>query len=190
MGVVLVGVWLLAPLVIFAADATTLPAQKAKSDPPANCQLILEGRKIDALTVADRNGTLTTFKNPGNTVMLPAGEYRIIMVDVTGGFSLITPDLAREPLTTWPPTRNFLLALSPDKPCRPNIGMPLKVDIHVSTDRVGNLIKARYSDSIRDEGNRTYHSARSSTRESPPTFTIYKGEQDITAKGDGSLEYG
>ncbi len=171
------------PAPALAADVVAQrPAKK-----PADCLLILEGKHIEKLVLRNKQGKIVELVRPAARVTLPAGEYQVDVIEVEGGYAAnwsLGPYSPQSP-SHWPPPNNRLLVLSPDKPCQPNIGTPLKPEI--TAERVGRLIKVNYIPWLRDGGGRTYMTLQSSHN---PTFAVYQGDRDITASGAGSLEFG
>jgi hypothetical protein len=53
---------------------------------PGTCQLSVEGRAIERLTLADASGRVTPIGQPAGSVSLPAGKYRVQQVELKGGF--------------------------------------------------------------------------------------------------------
>ncbi len=155
---------------------------------PADCLLILECNHIEKLVLRDKQGRITELVHPAARVTLPAGEYQIEAIEVEGGYhvSWSLPPYSSAPPTFWPPPRNRLLVLTPDKPCNPKIGAPLKPEI--TAKRVGRLISVNYIPWLRDGDARPYLTRQPSS--APPTFAVYQGDRDITATGSGSLEFG
>jgi hypothetical protein len=171
----------LLPTAVCAADAPKPPQNKK----PADCELILKGRRIDILVLIDKDEKLIELVRPGDRVLLPAGQYAIRQIDVEGGWSSQWaggPQLGQ----LWSTPEERLLVLSPGEPCRPNMGMPLAPEI--SANRVGRLIKVDCRGSMQDDDGRSYRKVERNA--TPPRFTVYQGDRDITASGAGSLEYG
>jgi hypothetical protein len=172
--------WLL-PMTALPADAPK-PPQKEK---PADCELILKGRRIDILVLIDKDEKLIELVRPGDRVLLPAGQYAIRQIDVEGGWSSCWAGPAQAG-QHWSTPDDRLLVLRPGKPCRPNMGMPLAPEI--SARRVGRLIKVDCRGSMWDGDGRWYRKVERNA--TPPRFTVYRGDRDITASGAGSLEFG
>lgn len=178
--------WLLVPAITWATDVVKQP----EAEKPADCQLILEGKHIEKLVLSDKQGKVVNLVRPDARVLLPAGDYQIEEIEVPGGY--ITRWFVKPP-SPWPPPRDRLLTLSPDKPCRPNIGGPLKATIDIKAKRVGRLVKVSYSLWLRGSEQWPYflrERAPVSEQAPLPQFAIYQGDRDITAMGAGSLEYG
>jgi hypothetical protein len=182
-GLILAG-WPLLSAIALAADV----AKQAKAEKPADCRLILEGRHIEKLVLSDKHGKVINLVHPGARVLLPAGDYQIEEIEVQGGYWIkwsIGPRSVQPP-SPWPPQSDRLLTLSPDQPCRPNIGMPLKPEI--TAQRVGRLLKVSYKPWLRDGDQRGYLTLERTPP--PPRLAVYRGDREITAMGTGSLEYG
>jgi hypothetical protein len=174
--------WPLSVPSISAADATRTP----ETENSADCQLILEGRQIEKLVLSNEQGKVINLVHPGDTTLLPAGDYQIEEIEVQGGY--VTRWVPNSP-SLWPPPKNRLLSLSPNQPCQPNIGGPLKASIDISAKRKGRLVQATYHLWLRGVEQSPYSPAHCG--EVPPTkFTVYQGDREITGSGCGSLEYG
>lgn len=170
-----------------SALAGDVVAQK-QAQQPADCQLILEGKHIEKLVLRDKQGKIVELVHPAARVTLPAGEYQIEAIEVEGGYAVswsLGP-YSPQPPSFWPPPCDRLLVLTPEQPCDPKIGAPLKPEI--TAKRVGRLIKVSYIPCLRDGGARPYMTRQPSS--APPTFAVYQGDRDITATGSGSLEFG
>jgi len=162
--------WLV-PAVVFATE----PAKEQPAPKPAACQLILEGKHIERLTLADERGRLVKFTHPEPSVSLPAGRYQMREIVVEGGyFAQLRFDLPSEI------DRNQL-TLSPDKPCDPKIGAPLKP--HLIVNRSGNLLTLDCR-RLCDGDGREYSSRGGAL---PPQYAIYQGDREIAS---GTIKYG
>jgi hypothetical protein len=167
---------------VCVADAPK-PPQEQK---PADCELILKGGRIEKLVLIDKDEKLIELVRPGDRVLLPAGQYAIRQIDVEGGWS---SQWSNGPLLGqhWSTPDDRLLVLSPGRPCRPNMGMPLVPEI--SARRVGRLINVKcYGWQMCDGDGRSYRKVDRNAR--PPRFAVYQGDRDVTASGVGSLEFG
>jgi hypothetical protein len=176
--------WLPRSASALAADAAKAP----KAEKPADCHLILRGKQIERLVLSNAQGKVINLDHPGDDALLPAGEYQIEEIEVQGGY------IARwtvNPPSRWPPSKDRLLSLSPDKPCRPNIGVPLKASIDITASRIGRVVSVSYH--LWLQGNvqslHCYYPAQRD-QEPPPKFAVNQGDREITASGAGSLEYG
>jgi hypothetical protein len=184
-GALVLAIWPLLSAAAHAADAPK-PLQKEK---PADCELILKGSRIEKLLLIDEREKLIELVRPGDRVLLPAGYYKIQQIDVQGGWSSwwTFKTEASHPNLYLPTPENRLLLLSPDKPCRPNMGMPLVPEI--SARRVGRLIKVNCAGWMLYDGDGRMYTKLNGISP-PPRFAVFQGDRDITASGAGSLEFG
>ena len=132
---------------------------------PGDCELILEGKYIESLSLLDPLGNTKVIKSPGSSMFLPPGRYVLEEVHLESGCS------------AW---SHSDFTLTPDKPCRLNIGAPLKSSLAVKRD--GRLLKLDYQ--LCDAGERNYSN---SDRSNPPEFAVYQGDEKI---GSGKFAYG
>jgi hypothetical protein len=138
----------------------------------STCQLRIEGRAIQRLTLADEHEQVTAWPQPGERVSLPAGRYRVREVELTGGFCCY--EFAAGP-DDW-------VQVAVDQTPVLKLGAPLTPQVHVR--RVGRLLELDYQ--LVDAAGRNY-SQRGSGSMAPPKFTVFKDGQPL---GSGSFEYG
>ncbi len=137
-------------------------------------ELKIHGHSIVRLTLVGKTAlTGARFDKPGETVELPAGEYRIESVELEDGHVL----------TMQPGQRQDWFQVTPEGPNELVVGAPLFPT--VSASRHGGFVQLQYS--TVDGAGRTYTKARDAMADTPPTFTVYKGGEEI---GSGSFEYG
>jgi hypothetical protein len=153
-----------------------VPADGQPAAKPAEGQLVLEGRHIERLVLSDEQGKPVDLRRPGDSVSLPVGPYRILSIEVEGGH---TADLG--PSAESGSNR---LTISPDEPCRPNLGAPLKPRVTVA--RHGDTLRLDYGRGLYDGDGRQYTS-RLSDRAHPPQFAVCRGDCQLVS---GQFEYG
>jgi hypothetical protein len=150
-----------------------VPAPKGKaavSRPEvADCRLQLDGKFIARLMLMDGKDKVRELATPGRWVSLPAGKYRLDLVELNGGFSSYGSGEGLE----W-------FQLAPGKTHRLNIGAPLTPKIEVS--RSGRILELDYA--LLDAGGRRYSR---SGRTDPPQFAVFKGDRKV---GSGTFRYG
>lgn len=72
---------------LLGADAAETPAKTAPAGAGSGtCRLRIDGRAIEQLTLVDERDNPTAFAQPGGSVSLPAGKYRVQQVKLRGGF--------------------------------------------------------------------------------------------------------
>jgi hypothetical protein len=137
---------------------------------PVQGKLKLEGKYIKQLTLEREGGNKVKFDQPGESIKVAVGKYRLWQVQLEGGYTCqrwIVPD------QNW-------IDVGEDKPAVLKAGAPLKQV--VTAQRQGRLLTLNYK--LLGTGGETYVSSDSSK---PPTFTVYKGDKKITS---GTFEYG
>ncbi len=162
--------------------ALALTALVAASSPAwagtetAACQLTIRGHSIRQLTLVGKAASAAVrFQNPGGTVTLPPGEYRVAQVELEEGFSLV-------PLQgNW----QGWFQVTAQGPNELVVGAPLYPT--VTARRHGGVIQMDYA--TVDGAGRVYQKAGISRtdRKTPPKFKIYQGGKEI---GAGSFKYG
>jgi hypothetical protein len=156
-------------LLLPATALADQPAVKESDLPPLTCELIL-GKHIEKLSLVDERGQGAISKRRGSSMFLWPGRYVVKEIDLQGGYSARTnPGRPADHLT-----------LAPGKPCRFDVGTPLRPG--VSAKRAGRLLKLDYR--LLDADGRKY---LNELRENPPRFAVYQGENKIAS---GSFEYG
>jgi hypothetical protein len=139
----------------------------------AKGELKIEGTHITKLVLGPLDGSSRggEWASLSGSITLPAGTYRIDQIELQGGYAMSSSadsgDLTR-------------IVVSPDKPAVLKAGGPLRQVIQVS--RHGSVLTLNYE--LAGIGGEKYTGA---TTQSPPSFTIYKGNRAI---GSGQFEYG
>jgi hypothetical protein len=135
---------------------------------PAQGELKLEGKYIKQLTLEREGGNKVKFDQPGESIKVAAGKYRLREVRLEGGYACrIWSD------ANW-------VEVGKDKPAVLKAGAPLKQI--VKAKREGRVLSLDYQ--LSGIGGESY--ARDD-RSKPPTFTVYKGDKKIAS---GTFEYG
>ena len=137
------------------------------------CELTIHGDSIRQLTLIEKHGTGQAFESPGETVKLPAGEYRVEAVAIEGGYEL-------SPLESF---RQKWFHVTEKGPNELTVGAPLYPT--VTTRRHGGFIQMDY-DVVDGEG-RSYQREFTEKMPPAPTFTVFRDGEEI---GSGSFEYG
>ena len=164
------GMMVAAVLFLASGLGTAEEAEDAAGRDGAGCELRIKGKFIKTLTLVDRLGKVEQIPDPGPSVLLPAGEYRVREVELQGGFRCY---VYSERDQDW-------FTLSPDGPCDLQVGAPLTPKAKVG--RQGRLLKLDYE--LLDAAGRNYSKR---DRANPPRFAIYQGDRLLTS---GSFEYG
>jgi len=154
-------------IVIFLNAGISL--SRAQEEDSAMGELKLEGKHIQQLVLQSRDGKRESFDKPGESITLPAGEYRLREVHLEGGYVSrvqIVPD-------DW-------VTADKDKPAVLKVGAPLKQTVKVQRQR--NLLVLNYE--LLGVGGESYTHRDRSKR---PQFTVYKGTKKITTR---KFEYG
>jgi hypothetical protein len=141
------------------------------------CELKIQGHSIVQLTLVEKTRLSgVRFDKPGETVQLPAGEYRVEAVELEGGFSLLNE----------PGQRREWFQVTPEGPNELVIGAPLYPT--ATAVRHGGFLQLDFAGVVDSEG-RSYIKTADRVRgmPPPPTFAVYKDEEEI---GSGTFEYG
>lgn len=153
---------------IGAAVGLCNTGQTGAKDTPTG-ELKLEGQHIERLVVMRRSdGYSTTFRNPGQAIRLPAGEYQLHGVHLKGGY------------TRSRSAGNEQIAIRAGQQEIVRTGAPLVPTITVQ--RQGRILRLNYE--LRGVGGEAYTSG---DRSRPPTFAVYRGQEKIDS---GRFEFG
>jgi hypothetical protein len=133
-------------------------------------ELKLEGKNIQRLVLQRKNGNQETFKQPGESISLPPGEYQLYEVRLQGGYICDERGDQNAPLVT----------VTSDKPAVLKIGAPLRQTIKV--ERQGGVLILNYK--LLGIGDENYSFENVSK---PPIFTVYKADKEIAS---GKFEFG
>jgi len=155
-----------------AASETDEAVAELAGGETAACRLRIEGRAIERLTLADENGRVTAVDQPGDSVSLPAGKYRVQEVGLTGGFQC----------SAYAPGPDGWVQLAQGRTPVLKLGAPLTPQVRVK--RVGRLLRLDYE--LVDAAGRKYVQ-RGDENAVRPKFTVSKDGQTL---GSGSFEYG
>ncbi len=169
------------------AAADDKPPERAS----ANGQLIIEGDHVARLTLDKWTGTRDAppgpdgqlvLDHPAASLSIPAGQYRLAKIELTGGYSCYVPERVfdgRARRAIWGPE---LITISPDRPCSIKVGAPLKTVLIAHRDGRNILLVYRLLDAQSE-----WHLYVRGDRNKPPRFTAYCNGHKI---GSGSFEYG
>jgi hypothetical protein len=165
-------VWRLCAVLVVLVSVET---QALAGADEASCELKIQGHSIVRLMLIEKTRTSgVQFDNPGESVQLPAGEYRVEVVELEEGYA-IYPGVGR---------RHDWFKVTPAGPNELVVGAPLYPTATVT--RYGGYLQLNY-DTV-DGAGRSYTKTPDYGSETPPpTFTVYKDGHEI---GSGSFEYG
>jgi hypothetical protein len=177
---------LLALLATIGHVAAAEPGQQPPSSVPIMGQLKIDGQAVERLTLLKCSGVLFDFANPivlqrpPSMVSLPAGKYVLRQIDLNGGYHCNPGPIFDAPNGKPLRETDWLLTISPDKPCSIKIDTPLKQQLRAS--RQGQTIYLAYQ--LLDSNGRRYAREKRGT---PPRFTVYCNGREVDS---GSFEYG
>jgi hypothetical protein len=135
---------------------------------PAQGKIKLEGKYVNQLVLEREDGNKVTFDQPGESIKVAAGKYRLREVQLESGYACqIWSD------ANW-------VEVGEDKPAVLKVGAPLKQI--VTAERQGRALELDYK--LLGIGGEEYVNSDSNK---PPTFTVYKGDKRIAS---GTFEYG
>ena len=138
-----------------------------------SCELKIRGHSIVRLMLIEKTRhSGVRFDRPGESVQLPAGEYRLEQVELEGGYAL----------APQPGQRQDWFEVTAAGPNELVVGAPLYPT--ATATRHGGFVKLDY-DTV-DGAGRSFVGTGGRTP-LPPTFTVYKDGEEI---GSGSFEYG
>ena len=149
-------------------------AQKAYGEKPAQGELKIEGKYIKQLTLEREDGNKVTFDQPGESIKIAAGKYRLQEVHLEGGYTY------QEWMVPRPELKQNWIEVGEDKPAVLKAGAPLKQIL--KAERQGRALELDYK--LLGIGGEKYVNSDSNK---PPTFTVYKGGKRIAS---GEFEYG
>ncbi len=142
----------------------------------ALCELRIGGHSIVELTLTERAKlSQFRFENPGETVRLPAGHYRVQHVELQDGYVMIP----------WYSVFEEWFEISREGPNELVVGAPLYST--ATGNRYGAFLRLDYD--VVDGAGRSYRQQSSlvDVQPPPPRFEVFKGGEPI---GSGSFEYG
>ena len=141
------------------------------TEPPATCELKIDGKHIEKLTLVDKGDARREFSQPNGSVSLPPGEYRIEEVKLEGGYSH----------HAWGHGEWF--SLTPDRVHRLAIGAPLIPRLEIT--RTGRIVRLDHQ--LVDAAGRNYHFRGVGSSPDAPRLAVCRADRQI---GAGSFEYG
>lgn len=145
-------------------------AQETSKQPADIGELKLEGKNIQRLVLQRKNDRQETFRQPGESISLPSGEYQLYEVRLQGGYICYA----------WRESGAPSITVTSDKPAVLKIGAPLRQTIKV--ERQGRVLVLNYK--LLGVGGESYSF---DDRSKPPIFTVYKGDKEIAS---GKFEFG
>jgi hypothetical protein len=170
-------VWLFLPAWLFFLPASAYTAEPASQQPardPSACELKIEGKHVEKLTLADEQGKLTEIGQPGPSVFLAPGRYQIKEMQVQWDDS--------GQLYTDTDVNN--ITLSPSSVCKLIVGTPQTPKVYVT--RRGGVLTFEYK--LREADPIYLNATNYAPNISPPQIAIYnKGGQKIAS---GAFEFG
>jgi len=149
----------------FGAESVEAPEENSSLG-----QVRIEGQYIERL-ILQGGGEHKWFDQPGETISLAPGEYRLWEVHLEGEY--VCNAYGRG-------VYDDFITVDANKPAVLKIGAPLKQSVKVK--RQGGVLVLSYE--LVGIGGETYTSRK---RTSTPTFAIYKGDKEIAS---GAFEYG
>ncbi len=158
-------------VLLLAAGLPVLAAEDA-----ALCELRLRGHSIVELALTERAKlSQFRFENPGETVRLPAGHYRVQHVELQDGYVMIP----------WHSRLEGWFEVSREGPNELIVGAPLYST--ATGNRHGAFLRLDYD--VVDGAGRSYLQQTSlvDVQPPPPRFEVFKDGEPI---GSGSFEYG
>lgn len=159
--------------VVLLSMAGSLSADEAVEPSPnaaGTCQLNTQGGPVDLLTLIDDRGNHRPLRNPGSSVSLPAGRYRVVEVHLQNGYESYIYEVNDD---SW-------FTLAPDRPHDLRLGPPFEAKVEAT--RQGRLIVLSYE--LKGADGFDYYPADRSTK---PKFTVYKGDRML---GSDDFQYG
>ena len=156
----------LAAVVVFNSISSICLAQELNPDIG---QLKIEGEHIERLVLERKDGQTEKLENPGQTIKLPVGEYKLREVRLEGGYSI----------RNLGALSHNRIAISESEPAVLKAGGPLKQTIKI--ERRGSVLVLNYD--LIGVGGESYAIARNRQ----PSFQIFKGDQKIAS---GQFEFG
>ncbi len=149
------------------------PAQARADAAPA--ELRIRGHSIVRLTLLEQAGfSQLRFENPGETIRLPAGRYRVEEVELQDGYSMLP----------WRSRSDAWFNVSPDGPNELIVGAPLYPT--ATGGRYGSFLQLDY-DLVDGAGRSYFQQSDGAIAAPPPRFEVFKDGKQI---GSGSFEYG
>jgi len=133
-------------------------------------ELKLEGEHVERLVLQRKDGHTERFDQPGEVVELPVGQYQLHESHLDGGYDCLQGG----------GTQKKWITIAENAPAVLKVGTPLKQILEVK--RQGRTLALNYK--LLGVGGEVY---TQEDRSNSPSFTIYKGDQEIAS---GQLAYG
>jgi len=142
----------------------------ADANQPAQGEIKIEGKYVKQIVLEREGGEKVTFDQPGESIKIAAGKYRLREVQLESGYAC----------QEWMvPDQNWI-EVGEDKPAVLKAGAPLKQIL--KAERQGRVLWLDYK--LSGIGGEKYVNSDSNK---PPTFTVYKGGKRIAS---GEFECG
>lgn len=179
---------LLVPLIVPGASLFAGPQAVKPTSDPSLCQLNIEGKFIETLTLEKRRAdhrfdptNPMVIARPGPRVDLPAGEYRVQEVCLLGGYRC-HPPASIEDGETGEVREVGWFTVDTDTPYVLRIGAPLKPALDVVRENRTLSMAYRLLDASEQEHWRYF--PEDCGRETRASVSIYRGDQLV---GSGAL---
>ena len=128
-------------------------------------ELKIEGSYIEKLVLEDKDHKSIEFNNPGEIIKLPIGQYHLIQVHLTGGYSCGFRTML---------TDSFLIEIEENKQAEIKVGGPLEQ--FIEAERVGKYLVLNYN-LVGIDGQNYIRT----NLDKQPEFSIYKGSKLISS---------
>ncbi|OHB54495.1 MAG: hypothetical protein A2173_05745 [Planctomycetes bacterium RBG_13_44_8b] len=161
---------LVSVIILFGIGIFPCEAQQAANRQSEMGEIKLEGKNIQRLVLQSKGDSQETFKQPGESINLPPGEYKLYEVRLQGGYIC----------HAWIDPNTPSVTVTPQTPAVLKIGAPLKQSVEV--ERQGRVLTLNYK--LLGAGGENYSFER---RDKPPIFTVYKADKEIAS---GNFEFG
>ncbi|MHC4369884.1 MAG: hypothetical protein ACYSW8_19915 [Planctomycetota bacterium] len=152
----------------FPSPRKTSPLPHSTTKPSLPGELRLGGEHIERLVLECEDGPDKTFEQPGESIMLPAGRYRLREVILEGGFRRERDSIYPE----WDDSTSIVVIAG--RPIQLNIGGPVR---HLLTaEKDSGYLRMEYR--FVGIGGGRYFSAEPGE---PPAFTVYRDDKPVTS---------
>ena len=160
-------------LIASVASLAILASVSTASDDTAGTgECRIQGEHIKLLVLQHETGKEQVLSEPGSSVILPVGEYRLQRIVLEGDHSC---EPSRFPA-------GYRLTVEPNTPAILKVGAPLRQVIQA--DRQGPVMALTYK--LIGQGGEQY-SINRTPNGPPPSFAVYKGGRKVAS---GNFEYG
>lgn len=152
---------------VFAWGIGVVVCQARQADERAagRGEIKLEGEHVERVVLRREGGRTENFEQPGETIELREGRYKLIESHLKGGYVCFQGTGTQNP---W-------ITVATGEPAVLKVGAPLKQTLKVK--RRGKALALDYK--LLGIGGEAYARA---DRSNPPSFTVYKGDQEIASR--------